>query len=339
MLSVVVATYNRRELLLNLLTGLASQDLAKDKFDVVIVDDGSRVPVRPAVEAQDWPFKYRILEQENAGQAAARHAGLELAAASDVVTIVDDDMTVPTHFLRAHLAYHERGYRVVLGHIRPAPELRTRPLFERFHTAQIERFVADMRRPGVVPDGAKFFTGNVSLRPSDYFKAGGFDRSLAQSEDRDLGIRLELLSASFIFAEDAYTINGSDQTDLEGWLRRAYRYGIYDSRIAAKYPQLRYIDPWAFLEHANIAAQPLFALAVASPAVAHRLSRLAMSVSALVDTRGLEALALKGTTIAYGLEYFSGVRDEAGSLRRALGSCRRYFEKPASPPTAVTSNA
>lgn len=336
MLSVVVATYNRRELLLNLLKGLADQDLPTDQFAVVIVDDGSRIPIQPAVEALDWPFKYRIVAQRNSGQAAARHAGLELAASSDVVVIVDDDMTVPSHFLRTHLAYHERGYRVVLGHIRPAPGLRARPLFERFHTAQIERFVAEMRHPGAVPSGAKFFTGNVSFRPADYFSAGGFDRSLAQSEDRDLGIRLELQGASFVFAEDAYTINGSDQTDLEGWLRRAHRYGIYDSRIAAKYPQVRYIDPWAFLAGANLAAQPLYTLAVASPRIARRLSRLAMSTSELLDAFGFEAMALKGTTLAYGLQYFSGVRVEAGSLRGALAGWQHYLAK-ATPKTSATA--
>lgn len=327
MLSVVIATYNRCQLLISLLRGLADQDLPADKFNIIVVDDGSVEPVRPAVEAITWPFQYKIIEQANAGQASARHAGLVAAASSDVVVIVDDDMAVPRQFLSAHLAYHERGYDVVLGHIRPSLELHKRPLFERFHTAQIERFVMQIRKSGVAPDGAKFFTGNVSIRPADYFKVGGFDRSLAQSEDRDLGIRLELAGAKFVLAEDAYTINGSDQTSLEGWLHRAFRYGIYDSRIAAKYPQLRYADPWQFLVKAQILAKPLFALAVAAPPVGHRLSRLAMSLSESLDVRGFEGLALKGTTIAYGLEYFGGVREEAGSLRGAFAGFLNCLRK------------
>jgi len=327
MLSVVIATYNRCELLIQLLRGLAAQDLSADKFNVIVVDDGSLVPVRPAIEAITWPFAITIIEQKNAGQAAARHAGLEAVMSSDVVVIVDDDMSVPPHFLSAHLAYHERGYDVVLGHIRPSLELQKKPLFERFHTAQIERFAVDMRQHGVTIRGANFFTGNVSFRSAAYFRVGGFDRSLAQSEDRDLGIRLELDGAKLVFAEDAYTINGSDHTSLDGWLRRSFRYGIYDSRIAAKYPKVRYVDPWQFLEHANVAAKPLFALAVVAPPVAHRLSRLAMSLAAELDARGQEDLALKGTTIAYGLEYFSGVREEAGSLRGAMDGFRTYLRK------------
>src|SRR4051812_24170361 len=121
-ISVVIATYDRTPLLLRLLAALARQTLSASAFEVVVVDDGSPDPVKPQLETLEVPYSLRVIAQANAGPAAARHRGIE-AAHSDIIVIVDDDMHLPETFLAAHAARHEAGFTVVLGHIRPAPEL------------------------------------------------------------------------------------------------------------------------------------------------------------------------------------------------------------------------
>ena len=326
-LSVVVATYNRQALLLALLDDLRQQDLGADRFEVVVVDDGSRAPVRPKIDSLTLPYTLTLLEQQNAGQAAARDNGIR-EASGEVVVILDDDMRLPPHFLRAHLAAHTAGNTLVCGWIKSAPGLDHMPLFERFHARQLDAFVDGVRR-GAPVRGAQLCTGNVSLRRADYLAVGGFDRTLTRSEDRDLGIRLEAHGARITFSEQAYTTHGSDHQDLDKWLGRARLYGRCDSTIADKHAMLEYVDPWHFLFDVNPVSRPLLLLATAAPRTGERLARGAMALSDLLDRAGVSSLAISGTTLVYGLEYFIGMREHAGSLRNALRGLRRYMHKRA----------
>jgi glycosyltransferase involved in cell wall biosynthesis len=324
-LAVVVATYNRPEALTRLLEDLSVQQLSAARFEVVVVDDGSSPPVRPHVARLSLPFRIQLIEQRNAGQAAARDAAIQ-ATDAELLVVVDDDMRVPPEFLAAHLELHEAGHRLVLGEIRSAPELGRMPLFERFHARSHAMYLESVRR-GEPVHGDALCTGNVSLRRADYFAIGGFDASLPCSEDRDLGIRLERNGARPVFSERAYTIHYSDHTDLERWRKRARLYGHCDSRIADKHTDLEYVDPWRFLFMVNPISRPWLLLAASAPPAGRALSRAAMSVSQQIDRVGLGKLAVAGTTFVYGLEYFMGVREHATSAAEALFGLARYCVK------------
>ena len=89
-LSVVVATYNRPDGIVELLRDLDRQEgFAPGAFEAIVVDDGSPEPVRPRVESLGVSDPLRLVEQANAGQAAARHRGLQLAQGEIVVIVAD----------------------------------------------------------------------------------------------------------------------------------------------------------------------------------------------------------------------------------------------------------
>ena len=320
-ISVVIATYNRLPLLLGLLEDLAGQ-VAPGPFDVTVVDDGSSEPVAAALSEQRWPFPLRVITQPNAGQARARHRGIE-ASSGEIIVIVDDDMQLPADFLAQHRAQHERGAEVVLGLLRPADDLHDKPIFERFHAAQLERFVNAVRS-GTPLSGSELCTGNVSLRRAHYLHIGGFDPQLARSEDRDLGIRLHQAGARFVLCEEAFTKHRSDHTDRAMWKRRAFQYGVFDQRIARKHPRDLQHDPWHYLELVSPLSRPLLLGAVLSRAFGQALAEAALRASEQLDRAGLERIALQGTTLTFGLEYFCGVRSELGSSLRALADLGRY---------------
>ena len=316
-LSVVVATYNRAALLEDLVSDLEKQTLPAGSFEVLIVDDGSQMPAKPVLERLTPSYALRVIEQPNGGPASARHRGI-VEAKGDVILIVDDDMRLPATLLFEHLQRHREGHSVVLGHIRAAPRLHQMPLFERFHAQQLDRQVAAFRS-GLPARGVHLCTGNVSFRRADYIAVGGFDRSLARSEDRDLGIRLERAGARFTFAENAYTVHESDHTSLEVWLKRAFLYGIYDSRIGAKHGDVPSVSPWRFFFLVHPVSRPLLLATTAVPSAGKVAARGLMALCDWLDEKGLERAALKGTTLVYGIEYFRGMREEAGSL---LGAAR-----------------
>jgi len=319
-LSVVVSTFNRLPMLQELLDALGKQTLDPSQFEVVVVDDGSKVPAAPALEKRHDAFHLTVLTLKNGGAATARHTGVERAS-GEVVVITDDDMLVPPDFLAEHLAAHDAGYTLVLGHMMPDPTA-NQPLFERFHIHGINRFVEHYREHPTDVRGVMVCTGNVSFRRAQYLAIGGFDRSLDRSEDRDLGVRLEEAGAKLFFADKARTTNRSDHTDLQVWLRRNFNYGRCDTRIAHKHPDRLDANPWDYVLQINPISRPLILAAVAAPSLGYVLSRVSYQVAERLDRArtlhpAFERVAIAGATLSYGLEYFRGVRAAAGSLPSA----------------------
>src|SRR4051794_8981691 len=102
-LSVVIATYNRRDLLLRTLESLAQQTLPRHEFEVLVVVDGSTDDTVERLRLKKTPAALRIFEQQNRGQAAARNVGIREALAP-VILFLDDDITCSPTLLAEHLA-------------------------------------------------------------------------------------------------------------------------------------------------------------------------------------------------------------------------------------------
>ncbi len=326
-ISVVIATYNRLPSLRTTLRDLAQQTLAAERFEVIVIDDGSADAVAPHLDLQALPYALQVERQANAGQAAARQRGVERAR-GDIIVIVDDDMRLPPEFLAAHLRAHEQGARVGLGHIAAPDDDGHLKVFERFHIRQLERFVGAMRA-GQSPRGVHLCTGNVSFRREDFLDVGGFDTQLLRSEDRELGIRLEKHGAELVFVDDARSLHHTDHEDPRRWLQRAYLYGVYDHKIAKKHEDVETADPWRFFFLVSPLSRPLLLGIVAAPFVGEPLARAGLRAADWLDERGRERAAVAGTTLVYGLQYFRGLRDDAGSLPAALRDLAGYLEKRA----------
>src|SRR6185312_9472323 len=68
-LSVVIPTYNRASSVVRLLEQLAKQSVSPERFEVVVVDDGSAEDPTPRVSALRLPYACRVERQKNAGAA------------------------------------------------------------------------------------------------------------------------------------------------------------------------------------------------------------------------------------------------------------------------------
>jgi glycosyltransferase involved in cell wall biosynthesis len=327
----VLATYNRGRLLLQLLQDLAEQDFDARRFEVIVVDDGSKEPAQSFVTGAHFPYAFKVVRQSNAGPAAARDRGVR-EACGRIVIITDDDMRLHRDFISQHVKTHQAGATVVLGHIASSSHLKDMPIFERFHAAQLDRFVRGVADHKIKVRGVHVCTGNISFLREDYLALGGFDPDLKRSEDRELGVRLEKKGARLAFCADAICEHESDHADLNVWLRRAFNYGVYDRHISQKHPDLEIADPWRFFFLVSPLSRPLLLGAVAAPKLLAPLTRLTMQVAMTSDRFGFERPALLGTTLAYGLEYFRGMRSDAGSLRQSLTDLKGYLHKKRSQP-------
>jgi glycosyltransferase involved in cell wall biosynthesis len=104
--SVIVPTYNRASLLKRLLESLREQTYPADKFEVLVVDDGSTDETPQVVEefARSAPFAVRYFRQPRKGPAAARNLGIQQSR-GEIVAFVDSDVTVAKDWLTNAVHY------------------------------------------------------------------------------------------------------------------------------------------------------------------------------------------------------------------------------------------
>jgi glycosyltransferase involved in cell wall biosynthesis len=97
MVSIVIPTYNRKDLLRETLQSLAQQTYPSDRFEIIVVDDGSSDGTQE-ITAEAFPFTLRYVQQHNQGDAAARNFGAQQSQA-DILVFLDDDILVEPDYL------------------------------------------------------------------------------------------------------------------------------------------------------------------------------------------------------------------------------------------------
>ena len=192
--SVVCSTHGRADLLPTLVAALSAQTLPADRFEVVVVDDGSPDGTEAVLErlASQVSFCLRVLRHAaNRGAAAGRNTAWR-AAVADVVAFTDDDCAPDPGWLQAGLDAIAAGgpEAFVVGRTAPDPEAAT--LLGRPFSRSLE----------VVE--AKFYeTCNIFYRRADLEALGGLDEGFGTGEDTDLGLRMIEAGRVAVWAPDA----------------------------------------------------------------------------------------------------------------------------------------
>src|SRR5262249_16613605 len=97
--TIVVPTYDRPTQLAACLGALERLEYPRDRFDVIVVDDGSPTSLRNVVEPFPERLRVELLRQANSGPAAARNAGAARAR-NEFLAFTDDDCTPAPDWLR-----------------------------------------------------------------------------------------------------------------------------------------------------------------------------------------------------------------------------------------------
>jgi len=189
-ISVIIPTYNNRDVLRETIRALREQTLASELFEIVVVDDGSTDSTAEMLaEAQRQPgASIRSVTQANRGRSAARNLGVRSAEGRIVVFLDSDLWATPTL-----LAEHHRHYppdvtgRGVQGRTVTHPESRVTPFMK------VKEMTPDLtirRRRDLSPFHVT--TRNCSMLRQDVLDAGGFDETFSGYgwEDIELAIRM-----------------------------------------------------------------------------------------------------------------------------------------------------
>ena len=211
--SVIVPTRNRPRQLTACLAALARLDYPRDRFAIVVVDDGSE----PAVVAPG----VRVIRQPQAGPGVARNTGAR-EAGGEFLAFTDDDCAPASDWLRqvaARLA--ENPDRLIGGDIRNA--LTTNAYAEA--SQMLVGYLYDYYNSG--SGGPRFFTSNnMAVARALFLDIGGFDAALsrATAEDREFCDRWLHHGYRLTYAPDMI-VHHSHRLTLRLFWRQHFVYG------------------------------------------------------------------------------------------------------------------
>lgn len=222
LVSVVVPTHDRPDLLQSLLDGLGEQSVLGGDFEVIVVDDGSTDPV----VATDDRLDLKVLRHERPrGPAAARNTGWR-AAVAPLIAFTDDDCRPAPEWIESLLrTWAENSSRIVQGRTEPDDPTALRPL----------------SRSMLIEGPSGFFeTCNIAYPCALLEKVGGFDESFERAcgEDVDLGLRAMKYGVELVYEPNAVVTHVVHQPSLPAMLRHA-RIWSDAVRVLGLHPQLR----------------------------------------------------------------------------------------------------
>lgn len=229
--SIIVPTYQRPERLRRCLAALSRLDYAADRYELIIVDDGSDPPMELLVRDEIDAVACRFVRQQNQGPGPARNAGAAVARGR-WLAFTDDDCAPRPGWLAAFARPLEEEPNAMLGghtvnalrdnaYARASQDL-VHYLLEYFNATH---------------DDARLFTSNNMATPREHFlRIGGFnpDFRLVGAEDRELCDHWREVGLPLRYVAEAVVDHAHEMT-LGGYWRQHYTYG----RGAPRYHRVR----------------------------------------------------------------------------------------------------
>lgn len=220
--SIVIPTYRRRDSLSRCLQAIEALRFPRDRFEVLVVDDGSPSPPADLVDSLGGSLQARLVTTPHAGPATARNLGAKLARGRYLV-FTDDDCMPSEDWLAAidRWTSSTAGACAIGGHT-------VNVLTDNVYAAASQGIIEYLYEYfGDHSATRRFFTSNNLVVPrEDFLSLGGFNETfaLAAAEDRDfcerwLGTGKQLQYASDVVVSHAHVL------DLVRFNRQHFNYG------------------------------------------------------------------------------------------------------------------
>ncbi len=229
--SIVIPTRNRPEQLAECLLSLGRLDFDKEAFEIVVVDDGSSVPMEDRLGGMEALPETRWIRIPNSGPAAARNRGSR-DARGDYLAFIDDDCVPPPDWL-TNVARSAATYPECLIGGRTLTRLVRNP----YSTTSQAIVDAAYRFYNAAPLSARFLaSNNMTVRADLFALAGGFNESFRiASEDREFCDRWLHQDRRIVFCEEI-VLSHDHLLTFRSFCRQHFNYG----RGAFQYHSLRH---------------------------------------------------------------------------------------------------
>jgi glycosyltransferase involved in cell wall biosynthesis len=253
-ISVIIPTFNRRAKLERCLQSLSTQSLPREKFEAIIVDDGSTDDTQAFLAALNLPIHISSFVQKNQGAGAARRLAVEHAR-GEYLLLMDDDAVMEPNLLEEHLRVQRahQGILAVVGSFDYQAAARKRALT---HFLSVDRFFyPQCSMQAGLQDCANTFVGcNLSVNRKAVLACGSFDPAIRLAEDADLGARMEARGCRLLYHPQARAWHDHLSVTIDDVVRRSKSYGPPLLYLLRKYPGRKMWTPWGDLTGATTTA-------------------------------------------------------------------------------------
>ena len=244
-LTCIIATYNRKRYLPELLSSLSkailkSADLIK--FEVVFVVNGADPDSKQLIEKDFQACKTKIIQlQERVSPAQARNHGAE-SCNSDWISFLDDDISLPEDYFINFIELCTSGENCdILGgpNVNPtnsnpsekkvgqlmANPFITGPMFARY----------TKNNSSFLPPRFKMTLCNLFVKNNLFLKIK-FQSSFVTAEENDFMLQAEALGAAFKFSEKIY-VQHYRRSSFEHFTAQIKNYGVGRGQIIKRHKQ------------------------------------------------------------------------------------------------------
>jgi GT2 family glycosyltransferase len=212
--TIIVPTRDRNAQLRTCLEALAALRYPRSRFEVVVVDDGSREPVEPVVDRLRGRIQIRVLCQPGSGPASARNAGAACARGRFLAFTDDDCAPDPAWLERLAECFADAPDAVAGGKT-------VNQIEDNVFAAASQTLVSYLYDYFNNDGGRAWFLAscNFALAAKSFRAVGGFDHSYpaAAGEDRDICDRLRLQGRRMAYASDAVVYHRHTLTAAGFW--------------------------------------------------------------------------------------------------------------------------
>lgn len=226
MLTAIICTYNRARYIGPLLESIAANDMPKNEYEILLVDNNCTDNTREVCDAfaaahPDIQFRYTTeLEQ---GLSAAKNRGIK-EANGDIIVYIDDDALVDPHYLRTYAEWFAAHPETMAcgGPILPLYETAEPDWMTPYTKALLTAWMDYGTRVREYPHGRYPGGGNAAYRKEVFDQVGLFNtalgrkgRNLMGSEEKDIFDKMHTLKMQILYLPQPVLHHCIPQAKLE----------------------------------------------------------------------------------------------------------------------------
>jgi cellulose synthase/poly-beta-1,6-N-acetylglucosamine synthase-like glycosyltransferase len=228
--SVVVPVYNAKNTLNRCVESLLEQTYPKDKYEVVMVDNGSKDNSKEILQ------QYPVIIEESLAQSsyAARNKGIA-AAKGEILAFTDADCIADKYWIEKGVnGFNKQNVGAVAGEVKG------------FKPANyIEEYLVDKQELSQEKTSKIYFlpyakTANVFYRKDVFKKIGGFPKEWISAGDADLAWRmqletkykLEFITEAFVYHRHRSTLASMFKQTIKWGIGYTYLYKKYKNKLS-----------------------------------------------------------------------------------------------------------
>jgi len=229
--SIIIPLYNRPDEINELLSSLCEQ--TKKDFEVIIVEDGSKLKSEDVVEKYRNRLEVTYLQKANSGPGPSRNAGAARAK-NNYLIFFDSDCIIPPHYIESVTNSLRKNYTDAYGG--PDAALPSFTTIQKAINYSMTSFFTTGGIRGKKQSMDKFHPRSFNLGVSkDAFNAIGGYGSMRFGEDIDFSLRLLKAGFSTSLISEAYVYHKRRST-FKQFFKQVHNSGIARINLHLAHP-------------------------------------------------------------------------------------------------------